>query len=220
MAHQSADARSMPSGQNAVQNKNLNATNFNELFYKVLIVLQTLSPSAGITKILRSEWEEFLDCLSWLCDEKPGGKTVTSIAISESTAGPIVWIACNDKSNDQRVVHLGKIFETLRQLDEQHSASSRESVAAAVAKDCVNRSYRRVLNYRNRLESKLKELESMRAIDDDIGEFTSCGSRAVHCITYTRKSYPTISDVCYRSKLWSKCVLHSISSALRNGFMT
>jgi hypothetical protein len=209
----------MSSGQNAVQNKNLNATNFNELFYKVLIVLQTLSPSAGITKTLRSEWEEFLDSLSWLCDEKPGGKTVTSIAISESTAGPIIWIACNDKSNDQRVVHLGNIFETLRQLDE-HSASSRESVAAAVAKDCVNRSYRRVLNYSNRLESKLKELESMRAIDDDTGEFTSCASRAVHCIAYTRKSCPTISEVCYRSNLWSKCVLHFISSALRNGFMT
>jgi hypothetical protein len=219
MTHQSADARSMSSGQNAVQNKNLNATNFNELFYKVLIVLQTLSPSAGITKTLRSEWEEFLDSLSWLCDEKPGGKTVTSIAVSGSTTGPIIWIACNDKSNDQRVVHLENIFETLRRLDE-HSASNRESVAAAVAKDCVNRSYRRVLNYSNRLESKLKELESMRAIDDDAGEFTSCGSRAVHCIAYTRKSYPTISEVCYRSKLWSKCVLHFISSALRNGFMT
>lgn len=184
MAHQSADARSMPSGQNAVQNKNLNATNVNELFYKVLIVLQTLSPSAGITETPRSEWEEFLDSLSWLCDEKPGGKTVTSIAISESTSGPIIWIACNDKSNDQRVVHLENIFETMRRLDE-HSASSRESVAAAVARDCVNRSYRRVLNYSNRLESKLKELKSMRAIDDDTGEFTSCGSRVVHCIAYT-----------------------------------
>jgi hypothetical protein len=219
MTHQSADARSMSSGQNAVQNKNLDATNFNELFYKVLIVSQTLSSSAGITKTLRSEWEEFLDSLSWLCDEKPGGKTVTSIAVSESTTGPIIWIACNDKSNDQRVIHLENVFETLRRLDE-HSASSRESIAAAVAKDCVNRSYRRVLNYSNRHESKLKELEPMRAIDDDTGEFTSCASRAVHCIAYTRKSCPTISEVCYRSNLWSKCVLHSIGSALRNGFMT
>jgi hypothetical protein len=218
MDHQSADARSLPSRQNAMQNKDSHATNLNELFFKVLIILQTLSPSAGITKICRSKWEEFLDSLSWLCDEKPGGKTVTSIAISDSTSSPIIWIACNDKSNDQRVVHLRHIFEILRRLDE-HSASSHESVAAAVVRDCVNRSYRRVLNYSNRLESKLKELEPMRAADGDTGEITSCGSRDVHCIAYTWKSYPTISEVCYRPKLWSRSVLHFISSASRNGFI-
>lgn len=160
-----------------MRKKDLGVTDVNELFYKVLVPLQTLSPSTGISKTPRSEWQEFLDSLSWLCDEGPGGKTVTSIAISKSTCGPVIWMACNDKSNGERAFHLENIFRTLRRLDE-HPPSSYESVTAAVARDSVRRSYRRVLNYSDRLVNKLKDLEVMCAVDGDIGESTRYDSLA------------------------------------------
>jgi hypothetical protein len=159
MAHQSSDAGSMASRQSAMQDGDPDVTDINELFYKVLIVLQTLAPSTCMSKTHRSAWQEFLDSLSWICDEKPGGKTVTPIAISRSTCGLLIWMACNDKSNGERVVHLENMFGILGRLDE-HPPLSRESEAAIIAEDTIRRGYRRVLNYMHRRDNKLQDLEA------------------------------------------------------------
>lgn len=138
-------------------------------FYKVLVLLNTITSSIENAKTYRSEWQQFLDGISWLCDEKPGGKTVTSIAVSQAVRKSIFWIACNARTNDERTAYLRDILQDLRRLSEP-SPPNIESIGTTIANKSIKRSFRRVANYLGRLKVRLEEIETLYPVSEDIGE--------------------------------------------------
>jgi len=81
-------------------------------FYEPLILLKILEPTQGrqnpqvqtesTAEEFRDVWGNFLDCLSWLCDYKPGGKTVASVAAQGEPKGPVFWLAAHNSSEKYR----------------------------------------------------------------------------------------------------------------------
>lgn len=161
-------------------------------FYKVLVLLNTITSSIENAKTYRSEWQQFLDGISWLCDEKPGGKTVTSIAVSQAVQNSIFWVACNARSNDERIAYLRDIFQDLRRLSEP-SPPTPESIGTTIANKSIKRSFRRVTNYLGRLKVRLEEIESLCPVSKDIGESITYEFDDLAYIKLTGKDYETVS---------------------------
>lgn len=159
----------MSNRREIIQNGDDKISEASQRFYKVLILLNTITSSISNQRTSRSERQRFLDELSWLCDEKPGGKTVTSIAVSQTNRSLIFWVACNAEFNEERTTYLRDIFQDLKRLDD-FSSPALEFAATTIASKSIRRSFRRVTNYVGRLKAKLQEIESLCTISEDIGE--------------------------------------------------
>src|SRR5947207_9224995 len=74
-------------------------------FYEPLVLLRVLDPTRGVQNTnrgpdstfdtLQDLRRKFLDQLSWTCDYKHGGDTVSAIAAEETPQGTRFWLAAN-----------------------------------------------------------------------------------------------------------------------------
>ena len=129
-------------------------------FYEPLVLLRVLDPTRGVqnTNMVsdsRSDNSQdlrrkFLDQLSWTCDYKHGGDTVSAIAAEANPQGTIFWLAANTNPKQKALPHLNWI---LRQLEDSPSMSEQETeeLENKITARCIEFSKDKVKNYRRKL---------------------------------------------------------------------
>lgn len=129
-------------------------------FYEPLVLLRTLDPTRGAQNAnmvpdSRSDTSQdlrrkFLDQLSWTCDYKHGGDTVSAIAAEANPQGTIFWLASNTNPNQKVLPHLEWI---LKQLEDSPSMSEQETeeLENKITTRCIEFSKDKVKNYRRKL---------------------------------------------------------------------
>lgn len=126
-------------------------------FFESLVMLRTLEPpivAAGRPKY--TPWHRFLDYLCQLLDTKPGGRTVTSIAVQNQGNSTIFWLASN--RNDPRS-ELKSLQVMLRCLTGAvyKAAQQHELVKNQLLQKSVEDAHHKIRNYIGRLESFLEQ---------------------------------------------------------------
>jgi hypothetical protein len=122
-------------------------------FYEPLVLLRILEPTRGSRKhempvestdeSFEKSTHKFLDNLSWLCDYRTGGRTVSSIAVEETPQCPIYWLAANESPNKEVRDHLEWILQHLESL----ASSPPEEVELAIRRQSIRFSREKVKNY-------------------------------------------------------------------------
>lgn len=145
-----------------------------KLLYDALTLMRTLAPSFGSHTVAKTDWHRLLDYLSWLCDSKCGGQTVTSIAVEWSEGTAKFWIASNGANISGHVAHLETLLANLTNLQ-----IASNDVLEAATRDIFIKSTRfsrsRVHNYTRILRRHVACVETDVCSDDDRG---SCCSRS------------------------------------------
>lgn len=125
-------------------------------FYEPLVLLMLLDPTRGVrsTNVVpdsRSDTSQdlrrkFLDQLSWTCDHRHGGHTVSAIAAEANPQGTIFWLAANTNPKQKVLLHLEWI---LKQLENSSSVSEqeREELENKITARCIEFSKDKVKNY-------------------------------------------------------------------------
>lgn len=98
----------------------------------------------------RSDWQQFLDDLCFLCDSKPAGQSVVSIGVEADSSGAVFWVTTAKRHLEDAERHLK---ESLRLLAECSLGVLDENLAIAeITRLSVERSQDRVANYVKRLD--------------------------------------------------------------------
>lgn len=106
--------------------------------------------ASDITADDRSEWQQFLDDLCFLCDSKPAGQSVVSIGVEAGSSGAVFWVATAKRHREDAECHLK---ESLRLLAECSLGVLDGNLAMAeITRLSVERSQDRVANYVKRLD--------------------------------------------------------------------
>jgi hypothetical protein len=125
-------------------------------FYEPLVLLKILDPTRGVqiyspaldavSGDSHNLWRKFLDQLSWICDSRHGGDTVSAVAAEASPSGPIFWLAANTNPAAKTLPHLAWI---LKQLENSHDASPQEmdELDKRIIARCIEFSKDKVKNY-------------------------------------------------------------------------
>jgi hypothetical protein len=125
-------------------------------FYEPLVLLKILDPTRGaqiyspaldaVSGDANHLWRKFLDQLSWICDFKHGGDTVSAVAAEASPSGPIFWLAANTNPAAKTLPHLVWILE---QLENSYNASPQEmeELDERIIAQCIKFSKDKVKNY-------------------------------------------------------------------------
>ena len=145
-------------------------------FYEPLVLLRVLDPTRGVqnTNMVsdsRSDNSQdlrrkFLDQLSWTCDYKHGGDTVSAIAAEANPQGTIFWLAANTNPKQKALPHLNWI---LRQLEDSPSMSEQETeeLENKITARCIEFSKDKVKNYRRKLCSHIRKCVEILANQSD-----------------------------------------------------
>ena len=112
----------------------------------------------------QNQWHVFLDQLSLLCDYKPGGKTVASIAGEQITEGSKFWLATNASHYLKAKGHLKWILKELQDLVID-IRSNREDTQYRIFKESILFSHERVKNYSQRLCKLVQHSRELRRDD-------------------------------------------------------
>ena len=135
-----------------------------DLFYQRLVLLGTLtSTQGGRSTPHRGAWHRFLDDLSSLCDSAPGGRTVVSIAVEDSSSHLRFWIAANS-GQIKACEQLAWVLQNLCQLNSSQTYNSAAS-ESEILRHTAYFSRRKIRNYQRWLRSYVRvarELESSR----------------------------------------------------------
>jgi hypothetical protein len=131
-------------------------------FYEPLVLLKVLDPTRGkqnsrLSSDLGSDgsynlWCKFLDQLSWMCDYKQGGDTVSAIGVEETTDGPTFWLAANKNPKTKAQPHLEWILGQLESLPGREI----EQVEEEILIRCIGFSRDKVKNYVRQLCTRIR----------------------------------------------------------------
>lgn len=154
---------SAPTSRQASHNDNI------RLFYDILVLMSTLSPSFGSQLVIKTDWHRSLDSLSWLCDFKCGGSTVTSIAVQQLARSSKFWISTNEHHTRQSSAHLELVLAGLARL-RGASASSTERVREHILTQSIRLSRLRVNNYCRRLANYIDAVQASGSDSSDTGQ--------------------------------------------------
>ncbi|KAK5173721.1 uncharacterized protein LTR77_002402 [Saxophila tyrrhenica] len=134
-------------------------------FYEPLLFLWMLNPARGPTFVqptinqpshdFFSQWREFLDCLSWMCDFNHGGKTVSAVAGERTVDGTRFWLASKHES---ALPHLRDILEKL-QLMRMSNPNEMVATARAISESSIALSGDKIKNYCRELSRRLGTIE-------------------------------------------------------------
>lgn len=122
-------------------------------FYEPLLFLWMLNPAIGPTceqstinqptSDFFSQWREFVDCLSWMCDFDHGGKTISTLAAEQTVDAIRFWLSFK---HEVALPHLGDILEKL-QLVSSATLSNLVATARTLAESSIQLSDDKVKNY-------------------------------------------------------------------------
>lgn len=115
--------------------------------------------SRGSLSEIENKWCCVLDELSWLCDYRTGGKSVTSVAAQVTTTGLVFWFANNRGPQPLVKRHLKWILQELRSMAVNDQGGSKETLWRLFRKSLVF-SRRRVESYWAKLYSLLEHVAS------------------------------------------------------------
>lgn len=145
-------------------------------FYEPLVLLEILDHTRGPQKYfpepeivlgdLNNLWRKFLDQLSWICDSKSGGATVSAVAAESKPSGPIFWLAANTNPERWALPHLRWV---LQQLVDSHDASPQEldEVEERVRSRCIEFSKEKVKTYARLLCKNVQHVAEILAGTSD-----------------------------------------------------
>lgn len=137
-----------------------------EHFYDALTLMRTLTPSFEPHAVAKTDWHRFLDYLSWLCDSKCGGRTVTSIAVEWSEGAARFWVARNGATTGRHVAHLESLLASLVGLNTD-SDDTLEAATRSVFVSSIDLSNSRVHNYTRHLRRHVACVERQICSDED-----------------------------------------------------
>jgi hypothetical protein len=153
------------------------ATRLLHRFYEPLVLLQVLDPTRGeqnahLFQDSESDTSQdlrrkFLDRLSWMCDYKQGGETVSAIAAQANPEGTIFWLAANNDCTAKALPHLRWILERLEQSFNA-SDEALEDLENEITAKCIEFSRDKVKNYSRQLRNCV---EILAAQPDQQGMF-------------------------------------------------
>lgn len=109
----------------------------------------TVPPSVQHKGSTQSAWAQFLDELGWLCDYKPGGKTVAAVAAGCEGSKIRYWVANNNGCGLLVAKHLSWVLEKLQIVISDGKAA--HEVEVQIFKKCIGFSRKRVTEYANKL---------------------------------------------------------------------
>ena len=99
----------------------------------------------------RSLWQQFLDDLCFLCDSKPAGKSVVSIAVEQRRTGiATFWIATSPSHQWSAQRHLTEVLRLLARCSVKHFDANQTAID--ITRSSVERSRSRIQNYVKMLE--------------------------------------------------------------------
>ena len=130
------------------------------------------NPSSGKGRLL---WRRFLDNLSWLCDNKHGGETVSAVAAQSLAAGNTFWLV---SKSERSFDHLKWVVSELQAVRENKSEGVVLSTGLVLAEHSIAFSKDKVKNYLRFLGiaySKAKEESSMRT-ETEAMDLDECGT--------------------------------------------
>jgi hypothetical protein len=145
-------------------------------FYEPLVLLRVLDPTRGVQNTgmvpdSRSDTSQdlrrkFLDQLSWTCDHRHGGDTVSAIAAEANPQGTIFWLAANTNPRQKVLPHLEWI---LKQLEDSSSMSEHETeeLENKITARCIEFSKDKVKNYCRRLCFSIQKCVEILANQSD-----------------------------------------------------
>ena len=110
---------------------------------------------------LSARWHLFLDNLSWLCDYRPGGKTVASIAAEKTDAGSKFWLATNASGISMVKKHLNCVLQEVQSLATNPSTEV-EDVRYRIFRRSITFSHQRIEFYSNTLCALTQQAHSLR----------------------------------------------------------
>lgn len=171
-----------------------NVTALREQFYRCLLVQhilqhvrrhvrQTWKPqrSRGDAarysfKRTRTTWHKFLDSLSFLCDHRQGGETVTAIVVEKPSlvgSSAIFWIAMNKHSRESLASvsaysHLAQLMRNLEQIV-RHGRSIK-ATADVLFQSTVEKARHRVNNHRRKLQSLITSAKDRESAPSGSGK--------------------------------------------------
>lgn len=144
-------------------------TSMTERLDESVVLLSMLGSRPSVQKSQRAvrstlsetedKWCCILDELSWLCDYRTGGKSVTSIAAQTTITGNIFWFATNKGLQMPIKQHLQWLLQTLRSYTTDSGRNAQETCRKLFRKSVVF-SHRRVQFYQDRLSSLLTCIDS------------------------------------------------------------
>ncbi len=134
-------------------------------FYEPLILLSVLDPTRGAHRpdLITDRglqgreklWRNFLDQLSFLCDAKKGGDTVTAIAAQRTVDHTVLWLASNSNARNRAKHHVEWILSQLKRLYDA-DLEEIERVENELTARCVEFSSSRIRTYLGFLLSDIK----------------------------------------------------------------
>jgi len=142
-------------------------------FYEPLILLSVIDPTRGANQLdmssdhdlqgQRKLWRDFLDQLSFLCDAKKGGDTVTAIAVQRTFEHPIMWLASNSSTRNSTIrvkakIHVEWILSQLEGLNEAGTATV-DFIENEIILRCIQFSSSRVDTYISFLLKNIKKAQ-------------------------------------------------------------
>ena len=130
-------------------------------FYEPLQLLVILNADRGSGEVdlpadpqsreARMIWRRFLDDLSWLCDNKHGGETVSAVAAQSSSEGNVFWLASRF---EQSFDHLKWVLTELKAVTDGEALST---IGSAIAERSILFSKDKIKNYLRFLNSAYKK---------------------------------------------------------------
>lgn len=142
-------------------------------FYEPLHLLSMLNgdrgpgevdlPSAPLSRGFRMSWRRFLDDLSWLCDNRHGGETVSAVAAQDLPEGITFWVASKHEASFH---HLQWVLTNLKTAQDQTDAEASAS-ALRLAEHSILFSKDKVSNYRRYLRVALSRVEEIISAAED-----------------------------------------------------
>lgn len=161
-------------GADTTENSKATAKLLNR-FYEPLHLLSMLNPDRGPGEVdlpsapqsrgFKMAWRRFLDDLSWLCDNKHGGETVSAVAAQDLPEGIKFWLVSKHKASFH---HLEWVLAELKSAQEQ-SDEGATTLALRVAVNSILFSKNKVKNYRRFLKLALAKAKEIRIASGNTG---------------------------------------------------
>jgi hypothetical protein len=160
-AHDTYDHHSPPVGKPRLNG----AERLLHRFYEPLVLLSILQPARGERAFNTDPtynktdpgrlWHKFLNQISWLCDYKRGGRTVSSVAVQATAPGPTYWLAANSNPVPKALPHLEWLLRELANL-QALLPDQLQMVEDEIVTRCISFSAAKVKFYGRQLDKSIK----------------------------------------------------------------